>query len=80
MYSLRRRVGTEITSCGRRCRWQAGLRISSRKLLHTRPDLPYPEDEGVGSFLPPEALKTVLEWQEGLLNRLNGEIKGELSV
>ncbi|KAJ2916478.1 hypothetical protein MD484_g3906, partial [Candolleomyces efflorescens] len=44
--------------------------------LHQRRALLYPEETGVGNFLPPEALKTVVQWQDGLLERLNEEVKG----
>ena len=42
--------------------------------------LPYPVDKGVGKFLPPQALSTVVEWQKGLLERLNDLVRGELPV
>jgi Fe-Mn family superoxide dismutase len=44
--------------------------------VHKRRALLYPVEDGVGHFLPPEALKTAVEWQEGLLERLNEEVKG----
>lgn len=51
----------------------------SRRSLHQRRELEYPEDAGFGDFLPPEALRTVLDWQDGLLERLNGEVRGPLN-
>ncbi|KAG2013454.1 hypothetical protein CC2G_010367 [Coprinopsis cinerea AmutBmut pab1-1] len=50
-------------------------RILSRK-LHERRPLQYPIEGGLGNFLPPPALKTAVEWQTGLLDRLNEEVKG----
>jgi len=45
--------------------------------LHSRRPLKYPIEEGLGDFLPPEALKTIaVEYQEGLLERLNDEVRG----
>ena len=49
--------------------------------IHARRELPYPVEGGLGDFLPPAALKTVaVDWQEGLLQRLNEEVKGESSL
>ncbi|KAL0949824.1 hypothetical protein HGRIS_009860 [Hohenbuehelia grisea] len=45
--------------------------------LHKRRELPYPIAEGLGSFLPPQALQVVgIDYQNGLLERLNEEIRG----
>jgi superoxide dismutase, Fe-Mn family len=47
------------------------------RLLHTRRALAYPLEDGLGEFLPPDALKTVaVEYQQGLLDRLNDQVKG----
>ncbi|KAG8714903.1 hypothetical protein FRC11_006567 [Ceratobasidium sp. 423] len=44
--------------------------------LHARRELEYPIEEGLGEFLTPEGLRTIaVDWQEGLLNRLNEEVK-----
>ncbi|KAJ1311310.1 hypothetical protein OPQ81_009806 [Rhizoctonia solani] len=44
--------------------------------LHARRELEYPIEGGLGDFLTPEGLKTIaVDWQEGLLNRLNEEVK-----
>ncbi|OCB87462.1 hypothetical protein A7U60_g5367 [Sanghuangporus baumii] len=43
---------------------------------HKRRELRYPIENGVGNFLPPDALKTVVEWQDGLLERLNEQTRG----
>lgn len=46
--------------------------------LHRRRELEYPLENGVGDFLTPKGLHTIaVEWQEGLLQRLNDEVKGE---
>ncbi|KAF7433477.1 hypothetical protein PC9H_005429 [Pleurotus ostreatus] len=43
--------------------------------IHRRRPLPYSIEEGLGNFLPPQALKVVAEdYQEGLLERLNEQI------
>ncbi|PPQ77263.1 hypothetical protein CVT25_010845 [Psilocybe cyanescens] len=46
-----------------------------RRSLHQCRELPYPIDDGLGKFLPPPALRTLMEYQEGLLERLNDELK-----
>ncbi len=46
--------------------------------VHRRRPLPYSIEEGLGNFLPPQALKVVAEdYQEGLLERLNEQIASE---
>ena len=64
-----------VTSvCARSCR------IRSRA-LHQRRELPYPVEEGLGSFLPPQSLKMIAEdYQQGLLDRLNDQVRGALSM
>ncbi|KAI0079739.1 manganese and iron superoxide dismutase [Panus rudis PR-1116 ss-1] len=47
--------------------------IHSRR-IHNLKDLPYDVEEGLGDFLPPPALKMIaIEYQQGLLDRLNDE-------
>jgi len=47
------------------------------KRLHTLKPLPYSIERGLGKFLPPQALKVLqLEYQNGLLERLNEQIYG----
>jgi Fe-Mn family superoxide dismutase len=57
------------------------LRPSSwltRRYIHKKKNLSYPIEEGVGDFLPPAALKIIaVDYQEGLLERLNDEVRGE---
>ncbi|KAF8897143.1 Manganese/iron superoxide dismutase [Infundibulicybe gibba] len=49
----------------------------SVRALHTPRALVYPIEEGLGDFLPPAALKTVaVDYQQGLLERLNEEVRG----
>ncbi|KAN0139928.1 hypothetical protein V8E53_002233, partial [Lactarius tabidus] len=44
---------------------------------HVRVPLPYKIVNGMGDFLPPAALKVIAEdYQQGLLDRLNEQIKG----
>jgi Fe-Mn family superoxide dismutase len=48
--------------------------------VHGRIELKYPIAGGLGEFLPPAALKVVaVDFQEGLLSRLNEEVKGTCS-
>lgn len=48
-----------------------------RRSVHTRPPLEYDLDEGLPPFLSPEALKTIaIDYQDGLLERLNDEVRG----
>ncbi|KIY45940.1 hypothetical protein FISHEDRAFT_48500 [Fistulina hepatica ATCC 64428] len=52
------------------------LRTHARRLHQLKP-LSYDIDAGLGRFLPPDALRTVaVEYQSGLISRLNEEIKG----
>jgi hypothetical protein len=45
--------------------------------IHRLRELPYNIEEGLGEFLPPQALKTVaLDYQQGLLDRLNEAVRG----
>lgn len=57
------------------------LRVSAQRIqsrqVHNRLPPPYPVEEGLGDFLPPQALKVVAEeYQHGLLERLNEEVAG----
>jgi hypothetical protein len=46
--------------------------------LHQRRALLYHIEDGLGDFLPPAALKVVaVDFQEGLLERLNEEVRGK---
>ena len=54
----------------------SGRRASSR-FIHHRKELPYPVENGLGDFLSPEALNMVaVEYQNGLLDRLNDQVRG----
>jgi Fe-Mn family superoxide dismutase len=45
--------------------------------LHQRRALLYKLEDGLGEFLPPPALKSIaVDWQQGLLERLNEEVRG----
>lgn len=55
-------------------------RTWAKRGLHTRRELPYPTEGGVGKFLPPSALKTLVEYQDGLLARLDEELQSRLST
>jgi len=43
--------------------------------VHQAKQLPYPVERGLGKFLPPDALRTFVEYQNGLLDRLNDELR-----
>merc|ERR1711939_288465 len=48
-----------------------------RRRLHQRAQLPYSVEKGIEGFLSPQALKTIaVDWQEGLLHRLNERVRG----
>ncbi|KAH9983491.1 hypothetical protein BJV74DRAFT_965596 [Russula compacta] len=48
-----------------------------RRTIHVRVPLPYKVEDGMGDFLSPAALKVIAEdYQQGLLDRLNEQIKG----
>jgi len=50
---------------------------SSKRNYHQLERLPYPIENGLGDFLPPEALKVVaVDYQAGLLQQLNEELQG----
>ncbi|KAF9057777.1 Manganese/iron superoxide dismutase [Panaeolus papilionaceus] len=51
----------------------------TRNIHHPRP-LPYPVEGGLGKFLPPPALKTFTEYQDGLLQRLNDELRTDPKI
>ena len=50
-------------------------RLGTRN-IHKRIPLPYPIRGGLGKFLPQPALETLVEYQDGLLSRLNEEVRG----
>ncbi|CAA7259497.1 unnamed protein product [Cyclocybe aegerita] len=61
--------------------WMSSVLSQSRQLasrsLHTRKPLPYPIEGGLGKFLPPPALETLVEYQDGLLERFNEEVRSD---
>ncbi|KAF8650365.1 hypothetical protein AX16_005261 [Volvariella volvacea WC 439] len=58
-------------------RWSWNLGAAQTRGIHERRALLYPVEEGLGEFLPPQALKAVgIEYQQGLLDRLNDEVRG----
>lgn len=86
MNTLGRQLSAASTRAARDCRrrrWNVcatALPGTSSRSVHTRRELHYPIEEGVGEFLPPPALKTVVEWQEGLLERFNDQVRGTSKV
>lgn len=58
----------------------AATPLLRRRLVHQRVPLPYDLDQGLSPFLSPNALKTVaVDWQQGVLTRLNELTHGKLS-
>ncbi len=54
---------------------------TSRRTIHVRVPLPYKVEDGMGDFLSPAALKVIAEdYQQGLLDRLNEQIKGTVTA
>ncbi|BGP40205.1 hypothetical protein JCM10450v2_004184 [Rhodotorula kratochvilovae] len=50
---------------------------ASRRALHHRVPLPYDAEQGIPGFLSPNALRTIaVDWQEGVLSRLNDLVRG----
>lgn len=48
--------------------------------MHSRVPLPYAIDQGLDPFLSPNALRTIaIDWQQGVLTRLNELVRGELT-
>src|SRR6266702_3453501 len=89
MHRLARSLATAGCSSTRAARlaessWRAAatspprlLATASRRNIHVRVPLPYKIEDGMGDFLPPAALKVIAEdYQQGLLDRLNEQIKG----
>ncbi|KAI0643686.1 Manganese/iron superoxide dismutase [Trametes meyenii] len=73
--SLRLAAGSSRAARIAAVRTQA-CRAQSRG-LHRRKQLSYPIEEGLGAFLPPHSLKMIAEdYQQGLLDRLNDQIRG----
>ena len=53
--------------------------ISRLRRVHTLPRLHYSVENGLGNFMSPKALRTIaVDYQGGLLTRLNELVQGEL--
>ena len=53
---------------------------TSARKIHTRKPLPYNIEDGMGEFLTPQGLKMVaVDYQQGLLDRLNEQVEGALA-
>ncbi|KAI0829335.1 Manganese/iron superoxide dismutase [Trametes gibbosa] len=75
MSSIGIRLVASTSRAARLVRTQA-CRVQSRE-LHHRKELSYPIQEGLGTFLPPHTLKMIAEdYQQGLLDRLNDQVRG----
>ncbi|KAK7696581.1 hypothetical protein QCA50_001239 [Cerrena zonata] len=70
------RLGLQLSASTRAARRSAHRLPVWSRCLHTRKELSYPVEGGLGDFLPPATLKTIaVEYQQGLLDRLNDEVK-----
>ncbi|KAI0052572.1 hypothetical protein FA95DRAFT_1553238 [Auriscalpium vulgare] len=80
MHSLAARLSSASSSRLARLALGAGqtnARSMLSRRIHVRTKLPYNVEDGMGDFLPPVALKMIAEdYQQGLLDRLNDEIRG----
>ncbi|EGO01563.1 hypothetical protein SERLA73DRAFT_103425 [Serpula lacrymans var. lacrymans S7.3] len=84
MNSVGLRLATSATMSSRSCVLSAWKSTKlprqqwwTKRYVHSRKELPYKVEEGLGNFLPPNALKVVAEeYQQGLLDRLNDEVRG----
>ncbi|KAF8528923.1 Manganese/iron superoxide dismutase [Hysterangium stoloniferum] len=53
------------------------FQLQSRRCIHQLRQLPYNIENGLGDFLSPEGLKLIaVDYQQGLLSRLNEQVKG----
>ncbi|KAF8592481.1 manganese and iron superoxide dismutase [Ramaria rubella] len=51
--------------------------LQSRRCIHNLRELPYAIEQGLGNFMSPEALRMIaIDYQQGLLTRLNEQVKG----
>ncbi|KAI0637696.1 Manganese/iron superoxide dismutase [Trametes polyzona] len=77
MSSIGLRLAASTSRAARHAAVRAqACRVQSRE-LHRRKELSYPIEEGLGTFLPPPALKMIAEdYQQGLLDRLNDQVRG----
>ncbi|CAL1702066.1 unnamed protein product [Somion occarium] len=70
------RLGLQIAASTRAARRSAPRSLVWSRCLHSRKELSYPIEGGLGDFLPPAALKMIaVDYQQGLLDRLNDEVK-----
>jgi Fe-Mn family superoxide dismutase len=54
------------------------MQWATRRRLHTRKELPYKIEEGLGNFMSPQTLNMVaVEYQQGLLDRLSEQCRGK---
>jgi superoxide dismutase, Fe-Mn family len=74
MHSITRRLASASRSSS--SSWTR-VKSTSVRHLHVRRALPYSIEDGMGKFLTPEGLRTIaVDYQQGLLDRLNDEIHG----
>lgn len=70
------RLGLQLSASTRAARRSTHRSSVWSRCLHTRRELSYPIEGGLGDFLPPATLKMIaVEYQQGLLDRLNDEVK-----
>ncbi|KAF8845612.1 manganese and iron superoxide dismutase [Paxillus ammoniavirescens] len=62
-------AASKTTKCSR-------MQWAARRRLHTRKELPYKIEEGLGNFMSPQTLNMVaVEYQQGLLDRLSEQCR-----
>ena len=71
-------AGRRLASSSRSTVRVASKTCPPRRRIHTRNELPYKIDDGLGNFMSPRTLRMVaVEYQQGLLDRLNQECRGK---
>ncbi|KAI0029530.1 hypothetical protein K488DRAFT_80113 [Vararia minispora EC-137] len=77
MHAVARRLASAIRRASTTyTRSQNAAAVARARCLHVRRQLPYIIDDGMGRFLSPEGLRSIaVEYQQGLIDRLNDEIR-----
>ncbi|KAI8984987.1 Manganese/iron superoxide dismutase [Trametes punicea] len=77
MFSVCLRLAANTSRASRLATVCRQARQVQSRALHRRRELSYPIEEGLGTFLPPHTLKMIAEdYQQGLLDRLNDQVRG----
>ena len=79
MFTYRHAFSSLAAVARRPVKPSSGFRLTSVAVrdVHQLRQLPYSIDSGLGEFLSPEALRVLaVDYQSGLLQRLNDEVRG----